>query len=37
MMQRLARRAAAHSDPDIREAGEEYVVKYEPVANGVAT
>jgi hypothetical protein len=37
MMQRLARRAAAHSDPDIREAGEDYLVKCESAANGVAT
>ncbi len=37
MTQRLARRAAAHSDPDIREAGEEYLVKCEPAATGAAT
>jgi hypothetical protein len=36
MTQRLARRAAVHSDPDIREAGEDYLVKSEPAANGVA-
>jgi hypothetical protein len=37
MTQRLALRAAAHSDPDIREAGEEYLVKCERAANGAAT
>jgi hypothetical protein len=35
MMHRLARRAAAQSDPDIREAGEDFLVKCEPAANGV--
>jgi len=37
MTQRLARRAAAHSDPDVREAGEDFLLKYEPATNGVAT
>jgi hypothetical protein len=37
MTQRLARRAVAHADPDIREAGEEYLVKCEPAANRLAT
>jgi hypothetical protein len=36
MTRRLARRAVAHADPDIREAGEDYLVKCEP-ANGVST
>lgn len=30
MTQRLARRAAAHADPDVREAGEEYLAKTGP-------
>ncbi|HBI44391.1 MAG TPA: hypothetical protein DDY78_16290 [Planctomycetales bacterium] len=37
MTQRLARRAAAHSDPDIREAGEDFLVKCEPAVNAAAT
>jgi hypothetical protein len=37
MTQRLARRATTHPDPDVREAGEDYLVKCEPAANGAAT
>jgi hypothetical protein len=37
MTQRLARRAVAHADPDIREAGEDYLVKCVPAASTAAT
>ena len=37
MTQRLARRAAANPDPDIREAGEDYLVKWTRPRSGTAT
>jgi hypothetical protein len=37
MTQRLARRAAANADPDIREAGEDHLAKNAPATHGAAT